>query len=190
MSEDEGGATPLEADELADLIPTHLATQAALNAWEQANIADATRWLRKRRSKETVLSQSFLREVHRRMFNATWHWAGQYRTTGKNLGVPTGLIPQSLSDMLGDVHYWISHDTYAVHETAARFHHRLVTIHPFPNGNGRHARLVTDELLRQLGTAPFSWGATDAGTARQRYITALKAADQGEIGLLLAFVRS
>jgi Fic-DOC domain mobile mystery protein B len=193
MAEVEPGATLLEDEELAELIPGHLATQAALNAWEQANIAEAARWLRSRRHGKTVLRQPFLREVHRRMFNATWRWAGTYRVTGKNLGVPAAIITQSMSDLLTDVEYWCLHHTYTPQESAARFHHRLVTIHPFPHGNGRHARLVTDELLRQLRAKPFTWGAASLEVAhitRQRYLAALKAADQGEFEPLLAFVRS
>ena len=193
MVEGLDGATPLDEGETAGLIPNHIVTQDALNAWEQVNIAEAARWLRHRRAGTAVLDQQFLREVHRRMFNATWHWAGKYRTTGKNLGIPASLIAQSLSDLLTDAQYWCEHKTYGPDEIGARFHHRLVKIHPFPNGNGRHARLVTDALLHQLGADPFTWGSATvdtAGSAREAYIAALKVADAGDLRPLMAFVRS
>jgi Fic-DOC domain mobile mystery protein B len=186
-------ATPLDDDEAAALIPTHIGTRAALNAWEQANIAAGTTWLRGRRRRGTVLNQDVLKEVHRRMFAATWTWAGMYRTTGKNIGVPAGDIPRCVHELLEDVKFWIAHATYDATEIGIRFHHRLVQIHPFPNGNGRQARLMTDELVRELGAEPFTWGSgsiDDEGAVRARYIEALRAADRGNLVPLAAFVRS
>jgi Fic-DOC domain mobile mystery protein B len=187
------GNTPLDPDEAADLIPTHLATRAQLNAWEQANIALAVLGRRRRRTTATVLDVVFLCDLHRRMFGRTWRWAGRFRRTGKNIGVPAEQIAESLRNLLADTQYWITHETYPVDEIAARFHHRLVSVHLFPNGNGRHARLVTDLLLESLRAPRFSWGSgslDDVGDVRSRYLQALRRADVGSFGELMEFVRS
>lgn len=127
------------------------------------------------------------------MFGETWEWAGSFRKTGKNIGVDPGHIAVRLRDLLEDTRFWLANNTYALDESAVRFHHRLVAIHPFPNGNGRHARLMTDVLLWRNGAKAFTWGNADlmvAGDARNRYLAALNAADKGGYGLLVAFVRS
>jgi Fic-DOC domain mobile mystery protein B len=183
------GATPLDADEADELLPEHITTGGELNAWEQANILDAERWLLARRKRD-VLTEAFVRELHRRMFGATWRWAGEFRRTNKNIGVDWQAIPVALRDVLADGRCWIEHGTYALPSAAVRFHHRLVQVHCFPNGNGRHARLCADALLTSHGAARMTWGAElgDAGEARTRYIAALRAADGGDYGPLLAFV--
>jgi Fic-DOC domain mobile mystery protein B len=127
------------------------------------------------------------------MFGRVWRWAGDHRRTGKNIGVYAYRIAQDLGQLLNDCRYWIENDTYDPDELAARFHHRLVWIHPYPNGNGRHARLATDLLLVSIGQERFSWGSasiTDPGQTRQRYVAALRAADNHDMEPLLAFVRS
>lgn len=192
-SQDVDGVTPLEPDEAGQLIPSHIRTRAELNAWEQQNIARAVEWLHGRRSRGAVLTLEFLRELHRRMFDETWIWAGTFRTTEKNIGVPVHVIQESLRNLLDDVRYWLEHGTYPQDEISARFHHRLVQIHPFPNGNGRHGRLMVDALREELAAVPFSWGSGDLvrqGSVRSAYIDALKAADGGNYGPLLKFVRS
>lgn len=186
------GNTPLDPEEAAGLIPVHLATQAQLNEWEQRNILAAYVWAGRRR-RGPVLDIDFLRRLHRKMFDATWRWAGTFRTTGKNIGVPPHEIATGLHDLLKDVEAWIEHDTFSSDEIALRFHHRLVQIHPFPNGNGRHARLATDLLLESLGRPPFSWGLESidhGGAVRNRYLAALRSADRGDTRPLAAFVRS
>lgn len=194
----EPGQTPLDPDEAAQLIPTHLTTQGDLDEWEQTNILEARRWLdsqwRRRRQPE-VLTEAFCRDLHRRMFDQTWRWAGQFRTSDKNIGCPWPQVPLRLRQLLDNTAFQLSadHPPLPLDETAARFHHALVLVHPFPNGNGRHARFMTDALLLSRGAEPFSWGDRNlvgAGEARTRYIDALRAADQGDFGLLLAFVRS
>lgn len=186
------GNTPLDPDEAAGLIPEHIATQAQLNEWEQRNILDAyVRVGRRRRG--SVLDVDFLRRLHREMFGATWRWAGTFRTTGKNIGVPPHEIATRLLDLLKDAEVWIAHGTFSPDEIAWRFHHRLVQIHLFPNGNGRHARLATDLLLQSLGRPPFSWGSESIdheGGVRDRYLDALRSADRGDGASLAAFVRS
>lgn len=186
------GTTPLDPDEVEDLIPDHIETRAELNEWEQANIAKAVAWLADRRTREHGLSLEFLRDLHRRMFDTTWRWAGQYRTTAKTIGIPAVHIPDSLKNLVEDTQSWIAHATYPIDEIGARFHQRLAWIHPFPNGNGRHARLMTDVLLQKLGGAPFTWGSANLnliGTARADYISALRRADQGDYTPLIEFAR-
>jgi Fic-DOC domain mobile mystery protein B len=127
------------------------------------------------------------------MFGRVWRWAGSYRHSNKNIGVDAYRIPTELRQLIDDCRYWIAHETYPPDEIAARFHHKLVWIHPYPNGNGRHARLATDLLLVSMNRPRFSWGSVsliDPGETRQRYVEALRAADNHYIGPLLEFVRS
>lgn len=185
------GATPLDADELASLIPGHITTQGELNEWEQLNIAQGENWARKQRKE--ILNEGFLRQLHKQMFGETWKWAGEFRKTDKNIGVDWLQIGVELKKLLDDAHYQIEHASYPPDEIAARFHHRLVAIHPFPNGNGRHARLMADLLVERLGQPRFTWGSrsqADESETRQRYIAALQAADRRDIAPLLAFARS
>jgi Fic-DOC domain mobile mystery protein B len=184
-------ATPLSPDERNGLIPTYISLRRELNEAEQAGILIADQWAFER--KRDVLSEGFLRDLHRRMFGEVWKWAGAFRTTERNLGVEPWKIVSDLRLVLDDVRFWIEHQTYAPDEIAVRFHHRLVWIHPFPNGNGRLSRLAADLLAVQLGRERFTWGSanlTAAGSARQRYIDALHAADAHNLAPLLAFVRS
>jgi len=185
------GATPLDADELASLIPGHITTQAALNEWEQLNIVQGDSWARKQRRE--ILSEGFLRQLHKQMFGETWRWAGEFRKSDKNIGIDWLRIGVELKKLLDDVRYQIEHGSFTADEIAVRLHHRLVAIHPFPNGNGRHARLLADLVVERLGQPRFSWGSrnlVDAGETRQRYIAALQAADARDIAPLIAFARS
>ena len=185
------GATPLDADELACLIPKHITTQGELNEWEQLNIEQGETWARRQR--KDILDEAFVRQLHKQMFGETWSWAGSFRKSDKNIGVEWQQVGVKLRDSLDDVRYQIDHATYPPDEIAARFHHRLVAIHPFPNGNGRHARTMADLLAQKLGQPRFTWGSkstTEAAETRTRYIDALRAADSGNINLLLDFVRS
>jgi Fic-DOC domain mobile mystery protein B len=187
------GASPLDADEADDLIPQHISTRGELNAWEQVNIAKGRAWLRRRRVNASVLTMHVVRELHRQMFSDTWRWAGRFRQTVKNIGVLPESIAEQMHNLIADTRFWIQNHSYAPDEIACRFHHRLVAIHPFPNGNGRHARLLTDALLEEMQVAPFTWGSgsiDDQGDVRDRYIRALHAADMGDYAPLLAFVRS
>lgn len=185
---------PLSAEEQAELIP-NLATKEELNEWERQNILEAYAWafapssLRRR----DPLIESYVRDLHLRMFDQTWKWAGVYRTTEKNIGVPHHEIRERLAALLGDARYWVEHRTHPPDELAVRFHHRLVFIHPFANGNGRHARLMADVLAQRHERPVFTWGGADlvhAGDFRRCYIDALQAADAGDIGPLLDFARS
>ncbi len=185
------GATPLDADELASLIPRHITAQGELNEWEQLNIEQGEAWARRQR--KDILDEAFVRELHQQMFGETWSWAGSFRKSDKNIGAEWQQVGVKLRNLLDDVRYQIDNATYPPDEIATRFHHRLVAIHPFPNGNGRHARVMADLLVQQLGQPRFTWGRkslTEATDARTRYIEALRAADSGDIGPLMAFVRS
>jgi Fic-DOC domain mobile mystery protein B len=188
------GNTPLSPDEQTDLIP-NLATKEELNEFERANILVAYDWalgLRNLR-RQDPLTEPYLRDLHHRMFDQTWKWAGLYRTTEKNPGIPHFQIREALAALLGDARYWLEHRTFPPDEIAIRFHHRLVSIHPFANGNGRHARLMADVLARMQNRPVFTWGGADIvqpGDFRRRYLDALRAADKNDIGPLLAFARS
>lgn len=187
------GATPLSSDEKEGLKLSHITTREELNRWEQQNIADAYDWLERSRKKE-ILSQQFLMTLHKKMLGKVWVWAGEFRKTNKNIGVDWPQIPMNTRNLLDDVQYWIEHETYPPDEIAARFHHRLVEIHLFPNGNGRHARMAADYLLeKEFEREPFSWGSgnlMDQGDVRTKYINSLRAADQRDYSSLLEFVRS
>jgi Fic-DOC domain mobile mystery protein B len=193
VGDESDGNTPLSHDELADLIPS-LATREDLNEFERENILAARDWVvTTRTSPRDIVSDEFVRRLHFRMFDQTWKWAGQYRKTNKNIGVPFHEIAEKLAVLLGDVRFWIDNATYPADEIAVRFHHRLVAIHPFPNGNGRHARLIADALLIKLGRHVLTWGQSDLSKqcdARARYLQALRAADEHDYKLLLAFARS
>lgn len=186
------GATPLDPDEAEGLIPTHITTQGQLNEWELANIREGERWAFSRKRSD-LLSIQFAKRLHKQMFGNTWRWAGTFRSTEKNIGVDPAQITTELKKLFDDVAYQIEHKSYQLDEIAARFHHRLTWIHPFPNGNGRHARLMTDLLLKQNGAKLFNWGSDNLvapGEVRDRYIAALRVADGRDYALLFKFVRS
>lgn len=188
------GATPLDPDELEGLKINTISTRGELDRWEQQNIAEAMDWLDSRRNKTAMLNEDFVRKLHDKMFSKVWAWAGTYRKTNKNIGVDKFVISVELHALLNDTAYWIDNATFPADEIAVRFHHRLVQIHCFPNGNGRHSRLMTDALLTDiLGKEPFTWGnsnLTGAGDVRTRYIRALQSADNHDYTALLTFVRS
>ena len=183
--------TDLTEDELEELIPSYITLRSELNEAEQANILEAQEWAFAR--KRDVLEEKLLNNLHKRMYGNVWGWAGNYRTSGKNIGIDAYRIPTELRQLLDDCRYWIENGTYEPDEIAARFHHRLVSIHCYPNGNGRHARLAADLLLKSMGQERFSWGGknlVDLSETRKRYIAALQEADGHDIGPLLEFVRS
>lgn len=187
------GATPLDPNEVSGLIPSHITNREELDRWEQDNINEALGWIEKRKPRD-ILHEEFIRQLHRKMFCHVWRWAGKFRQSEKNLGVPFYKISIELKTLCDDVPYWIEHKTFAHDEIAAWFHHRLVCIHPFANGNGRHARLITDILLENVLNRPsFTWGQAklaQKGQDRTQYIESLVAADRGDCQSLLEFVRS
>lgn len=187
------GATPLNFDESEGLIPS-IKTQAELNELEKANIKLGIEWAETSRLlKRELLTYSGLFRLHKELLSKVWNWAGTQRISEKNIGVVPHQIGQEVGKLCDDVQYWIENKTYKWDEIAVRFHHRLVFIHPFPNGNGRHARIATDLLLAYNNHESFTWGAQDLvadGEARKVYISALRAADLGNYSPLMKFVRS
>ena len=187
----EEGSTLLTEEEHEGLKLSYVTTRGELNAAEQANILQAEGWAFKRKNR--VLNQDFFNDLHAHMFGNVWKWAGKYRQSGKNIGVEVYEIAPDLQNLIKDGEYWIEHGTYQPDEIAARFHHRLVFVHPYPNGNGRHSRLAADLLLRSMGSERFTWGSatmTDLKTTRDQYLAALRAADRHDYTPLLEFVRS
>lgn len=186
------GATPLDPDDAAGLIPSHITAQGQLNEWEFQNITEGRAWAFSGKRKQ-FLTTRFAQELHRRMFGKTWKWAGTLRRKETVPGIDPGNIAVELKKLVGDVTYQVQHKSMPLDEIAARFHHRLTYIHPFPNGNGRHARLMTDILLKMNGAEAFDWGNSDLVSpddARKRYIAALRAADGRDHLPLFEFVRS
>lgn len=189
------GATPLAPDEVEGLIPKYISTRGELNLLEQENILEGEAWVKGK--KKDLLNEAFFRRLHKQMFKNVWKWAGEYRKTGKNIGLPCEQISTELKKLCKDVLYWIENQTYSWDEIGARFHHRLAFIHPFPNGNGRFARLMTDVLLEAHGQKAFSWGLRQlehgeisADDVRKNYLEALRDADNKKIEKLMEFVKS
>lgn len=185
------GETPLSAEEREGLLPSHVTLRRELNELEQQNIIEAELWAFAR--KRDVFSEAFGRSLHRHMYGSVWRWAGRYRETDKNIGIDHWLIAARIPEILSDAQYWTEHESYQPDEIAVRFHHALVFIHPFPNGNGRWSRLMADLLIIRLGGARFSWGRADLRAiteVRQSYIDALHQADAHDLTALLAFARS
>jgi Fic-DOC domain mobile mystery protein B len=186
------GATPLDPDDLGGLKPKHVTTRGELDELEQANIEEGLLWLSRRRRKD-VLTDGFCIELHRRLFGEVWNWAGTFRRTGKNIGIDPINISVELHTLMDDARHWAEHKTHTPTEAAVRLHHRLVFIHPFPNGNGRHARIMADAVLASVyGADAIDWaGGHDLQKMNERrkaYIAALKAADRDDFVPLMALV--
>ncbi len=186
------GATPIDLDEAIGLIPKHISTQANLNAWEEINIVEGADWLARQNILHR-LDERLVRELHLRMFNKTWIWAGTFRKSAKSIGIDWTQIAVTLKNLLDNTAYQIKNKVMPIDELVVRFHHKLVLIHAFPNGNGRHARLIADALIVKLGGKRFSWGGNNSiatlGITRQNYLSALRAADNGDIAPLMHFAR-
>ncbi|MCM5527367.1 mobile mystery protein B [Parasegetibacter sp. NRK P23] len=189
------GQTPLDEDEKEGLKIATIATRGELDEFEQQNIEQAILWTLKRKFKpEAVFTEKLVRHVHKRMYGDTWAWAGDFRKTNKNIGVDKWQIPTDLHHLLGDAKYWMENNTFSPDEIAIRFKHRIVSIHCFPNGNGRHSRLMADIIIEKIfGLPVFTWGAANLvklGDQRKEYLKALKAADNGDMEPLVKFARS
>ena len=188
------GQTPLDEEEKDGLLVSAISTRGELDEFEQQNIENAIQWTMGRSFKhELVFTADFVQLLHKKMYEDVWSWAGSFRKTHKNLGVDPWQINTALKALLEDAKFWYENNTYTPDEIALRFKHRLVSIHCFPNGNGRHSRLIADVVIEKIYQQPvFSWGAahiTAASAARKNYLKALKAADLGDYCLLLAFAR-
>lgn len=189
------GQTPLEEEEKAGLQIPAIATREALDEFEQQNIEEALQWVLSRSLRvEAIPTERFIRNLHKRMFGHVWSWAGKFRQTDKNLGIDKWQIPVAVQALCKDALYWVRQKTFPPDEIALRFKHRLVSIHAFPNGNGRHSRLMADVLINKVYGLPlFTWGdgaAWPPAESRSRYLKAMKAADRGDYRPLLIFARS
>ena len=187
--EADDNSTPLSAEEKNGLKLKWITLRSELNEAEARNIAQAQLWLAANKKKD-VCSDTFLRNLHKKMFCDVWVWAGEYRITERNIGVAPYQIPMKLMQLFDDLNFWIDNKTYSNHEIAVRLHHKLVQIHPFPNGNGRVSRLMADLVLRKLEGKTLYWGDTnlvDVSEVRRKYIDALRKADAGDYTDLLNF---
>jgi Fic-DOC domain mobile mystery protein B len=189
------GQTPLDEDEKDGLLIPTIGTRAELDEFEQQNIEEAIQWALIRSFKsETVFTEGLIRNVHRHMYGEVWAWAGEFRKTNKNIGVDKWQIPTELKNLFDDAKYWLANKIYDPEEMAIRFKHRIVSIHCFPNGNGRHSRLMADILITKILKQPvFTWGTGNLvkqGDTRAVYLSAIKKADQGDIQPLITFARS
>ena len=186
------GATPIDPDEAQGLIPKHIKTQGELNAWEELNIVEGAEWIARKKIAQK-LDEGLIRELHSRMFNQTWLWAGTFRKSDKSIGIDWTQIAVALKNLLDNTTYQIENKVMPIDEIVVGFHHKLVLIHAFPNGNGRHARLIADALIVNLGGERFSWGGNTSiatpGITCQNYLSALRAADKGNIAPLIQFAR-
>lgn len=189
------GQTPIDDDEKEGLLIPTITMRSELDEFEQQNIENAVQWTLSRSFDALeILTEDFVRRLHRRMFSDVWRWAGEFRRTNKNIGVDKFQIGIELRNLLDDCSFWIGHETYPSDEIAVRFSHRLVLIHCFPNGNGRHSRLIADVLIdKALARPVFTWGnvtLSQKGAARALYLDALRCADSGDVAPLLSFARS
>lgn len=189
------GQTPLDEEEKEGLLKKTVSTRAELDEQEQLNIEESKVWLLKTKlNLDKILTEEFIKELHIKMFGTVWRWAGTYRRSNKNIGIDKIEIPFQLRQLIDNTKYWIENKTFSEDEIVIRFSHRLVQIHLFPNGNGRHSRLIADVLMNKgFGKDEFTWGSTNlttAGTVRSLYLTALRNADSGNFKDLIAFAHS
>lgn len=191
----EEGQTPLDEDEKEGLLIKTITTHGELDEYEQLNIEKAIKWTLTRKFKvDQVLSEEFIKTLHKKMLGDVWSWAGEFRKTEKNIGVPWINIGTELKVLLDDTKYWIKNKSYSNEEIAIRFKYRLVNIHCFANGNGRHSRIMADIIMESIfAEAPFSWNQSNivkADQIRKNYINALHDADNGNIKPLINFAKN
>jgi Fic-DOC domain mobile mystery protein B len=189
------GQTPLDDDEKEGLLIPTIATRGELDEFEQQRIEKAVEWTMQRKFKQgSILTEAFVKEVHKRMYAGVWSWAAEFRKTNKNLGVDKLQIGIELKNLIDDTKYWIEHKSFEPDEIAIRFKHRIVSIHCFANGNDRHSRLMADIIIKHIFKKPvFTWGAASLvkqGTARSVYLKAVRAADAGDYSPLMKFARA
>jgi len=189
------GQTPIDEGEKEGLLIKTITTQRELNEHEQLNIESAIQWILQKKFKaETILTEEFIKSVHKKMFCNIWSWAGKFRKSEKNIGVEWIKIGIELRYLLDDTRYWIDNSTYLPDEIAIRFKHRLVNIHCFPNGNGRHSRIMADIIIESIfAKEVFTWhysNMVNPDKIRKKYITAIKEGDNGNINPLISFARN
>jgi len=189
------GQTSIDEDEKDDLLIPSIVNRGELDEFEQMNIEEAMQWLIGRKLKtDIILTEPFVQMVHKKMYGNVWRWAGRYRRTDKNIGIDKWQIPTALRTLNDDAQFWIANATFSPDEIAIRYKHRIVSIHCFPNGNGRHSRLMADIIIEKIFGSPlFTWGSNNLvrdGNPRQEYLKAIRAADAGDYGPLINFARS
>ena len=186
--------TALDEDEKEGLIIKSITTRQDLDEFEQQNIEKAIDWtLRKRFRVSKILSEKFVCKLHKKMFDETWAWAGEFRRTNKNIGVDKYRIGTELGILLSDCKYWLENCVFSPDEISIRLKHRMVKIHPFTNGNGRHSRLLADIMAQHVFNRPvFTWGSQKIDSTnrlRSKYLQALFQADRENYGPLIEFAR-
>ena len=189
------GQTPLDEDEKDGLLIPTINTRGELDEFEQKNIEEAIQWSLGRNFKpEAIFTEDFVKQLHSRMYGEVWAWAGNFRKTDKTIGVDKWQIPVALKSLLDDALFWVQNNSFPPDEIAIHFKHRIVAIHCFPNGNGRHSRLMADIIISKIFKQPeFTWGAASLlkeSEERNQYLKSLSAADAGNYSLLLAFAKS
>lgn len=189
------GQTPIDEDEKQGLKIKSISTQGELDEFEQLNIEKAIEWsIHANLKPDKILTEKFIKDLHKKMFGDVWKWAGKFRKTNKNIGVDWTQIGIELKTLIDDTKYWIENKTFLPEEIAIRFKHRIVAIHCFPNGNGRHSRIMADTIIESIfGKEIFSWHKSNmvkANETRKEYIKALRLADKGNIDPLIKFAES
>jgi len=189
------GQTPLDEDEKEGLLIKSVSLKSELDEFEQLGIERANEWLlRQKLSIDEILSEDFVKMLHKQMFGSVWRWAGEFRRTNKNIGVDKFLIGTELKNLFDDCAFWITNHSFSEDEIAVRFSHRIVSVHPFANGNGRHSRLIADALIyKGFGKSYFTWGSSNLvkqGDVRSSYLEALRDADKLDYRKLILFARS
>jgi len=191
----EDGQTPLDEDEKKGLKINSITTQKELDEFEQLNIEKAVEWtIHTNLKPEKILTEKFIKDLHKKMYGDVWKWAGEFRKSEKNIGIKWTQIGVELKNLIDDTKYWIENKTYSPEEIAIRFKHRIVAIHCFPNGNGRHSRMMADIIMESIfGEEIFTWHESNmvkADETRKNYIKALREADNGNINPLIEFARN
>jgi len=188
------GRTPLDENEKEGLLIKTISTRGELDEFEQLNIEKAVEWtISIKFQTEDIISEQFIKLLHNKMFCEVWSWAGKFRKTNKNIGVDKYLITEELRRLIDDCKFWIENKIYSKDGIAIRFKHRLVKIHCFPNGNGRHSRLMADVIISKIFEKKyFTWSSSNINKkseARTNYLKAIKKADKGDIKPLIKFAR-
>jgi Fic-DOC domain mobile mystery protein B len=189
---DRDGSTPLDHDQIKGIRFAHLTTMGELDELEDENIQRGLEWLNHQKTKD-YLSIEFLCKLHEKLFGEVWKWAGKFRTVEVNISKYRhhDVRPQ-LHNFFEDIKLWISGGKMSWDEISAEMHHRLVTIHPFPNGNGRTTRIFTEYVQKRNQQQVTSWGSTrkiDQKKRRDDYIKALRLADIGDFRALIDFMK-
>lgn len=187
--------TPLDEEEKEGLLIKAISAQNELDEFEQLNIEKAIEWtIHTKLTADKILTEKFIKDLHKRMYGEVWKWAGEFRKSNKNIGIKWTLIRIELKSLLDDTKYWIKHKIYPPEEISIRFKHRIVAIHCFPNGNGRHSRMIADIIMESVfGKDIFTWHQSNmvkADKTRKKYIATLKEADNGNIQPLIDFAKN